>query len=245
MNTMSDNNAPIIRNALNSIYGITGIKANLLKANDVNKNNCTYNTTTTIGTGTAIDNRTKVEKNMDVASWYPDLAVDNLISDYMKYDIKSLNEYIDNNITNKKGAENKMISKIEVKGKDKNVIIVHFEDGDIQKAVCLPNDMASFDIATGVMICIAKHCCGGSSKLHKLVKTAVNDYYDEMYNKALKEKQEADAKIKAEEKAKKRKEYLANKRKKESEQRIEEIKEAILRATKEQITEYYEEGENE
>lgn len=39
-------------------------------------------------------------------------------------------------------------------------------------------------------------------------------------------------------------EYLANKRKKESEQRIEEIKEAILRATKEQITEYYEEGEN-
>ena len=38
--------------------------------------------------------------------------------------------------------------------------------------------------------------------------------------------------------------YLENKRKKESEQRIEEIKEAILRANIEQITEYYEEGEN-
>lgn len=245
MNVMSDNNATISRNTLNSIYGITGIKANLLKANDINKNNCTYTTVSTIGTGITADNRTKVEKNMDAVSWYPNLAVDNLISDYMKYDIKSLNEFIDNNITNKKGVENKMILKIEVKGKDKNVIIVHFEDGDIQKAVCLPNDMASFDIATGVMICIAKHYCGGSSKLHKLVKTAVNDYYDEMYNKALKEKQEADAKIKAEEKAKKRKEYLENKRKKESEQRIEEIKEAILRVTKEQIAEYYEEGENE
>lgn len=60
MNTMSDNNATISRNALNSIYGITGIKANLLKANDVNKNNCTYNTTTTMGTDTVADNRTKM-----------------------------------------------------------------------------------------------------------------------------------------------------------------------------------------
>lgn len=196
------------------------------KINGVNKN--TY-TASTIDMTTTTNNR---------------IAVDSLITDYCKYDIKSLNEYIDN-IANQKGAENKMISKIEVRGKDKNIVITHFEDGDIQKAVCLPHDMASFDVATGVMICIAKHCCGGSSKLHKLVKTAVNDYYTEEYNKILKEKQETDAKIKAEEKAKKRKEYLENKRKKESEQRIEEIKEAILRATKEQITEYYEEGENE
>ena len=140
---------------------------------------------------------------------------------------------------------NESIDFIEVKGKDKNVVIAHFEDGDIQKAVCLPDDMTSFDIATGVIICIAKHCCGGSSTLHKLVKTTINNYYTEEYNKILKEKQNADDKIKAEKKAKKRKEYLENKRKKESEQRIEEIKEAILRATKEQITEYYEEGENE
>ena len=225
MNTMSNDDKAIIKNTLNSIYGVTGIKSNLPKTNDVNKN--TY-TTSTIGMNTTTDNR---------------IATSSLITNYCKYDIKSLNEYIDN-IANQKGVENKMISKIEVRGKDKNAVIVHFEDGDIQKAVCLPNDMTSFDIATGVMICIAKHCCGGSSKLHKLVKTAVNDYYTEEYNKILKEKQNADDKIKAEEKAKKRKEYLENKRKKESEQRIEEIKEAILRATKEQITEYYEEGEN-
>lgn len=226
MNIMSNDDKAIIKNTLNSIYGVTGIKSNLPKTNDVNKN--TY-TTSTIGMNTTTDNR---------------IATSSLVTNYCKYDIKSLNEYIDN-IANQKGVENKMISKIEVRGKDKNVVIVHFEDGDIQKAVCLPNDMTSFDIATGVMICIAKHCCGSSSKLHKLVKTAVNDYYTEEYNKILKEKQETDAKIKAEEKAKKRKEYLENKRKKESEQRIEEIKEAILRATKEQITEYYEEGENE
>ena len=219
-------NAEMVRkDIVNSIYEVTDIKSNLLKTNDVNKN--TY-TISTIDTNTTTDNR---------------IAKDSLITNYCKYDIKSLNEYIDN-IANQKGVENKMISKIEVRGKDKNVVIAHFEDGDIQKAVCLPNDMTSFDIATGVMICIAKHSCGGSSELHKLVKTVVNDYYTEECNKILKEKQEADAKIKAEEKAKKRKEYLANKRKKESEQRIEEIKEAILRATKEQITEYYEEGEN-
>ena len=225
---MSNADKAITKNTLNSIYGITGIKSNLLKANIVNKNTYT-NAIPAIDMNTTTDNR---------------IATSSLITDYCKYDIKSLNEYMDN-IANQKGVENKMISKIEVRGKDKNVVIVHFEDGDIQKAVCLPNDMSSFDIATGVMICIAKHYCGGSSKLHKLVKTAVDDYYTEEYNKVLKAKQEADAKIKAEEKAKKRKEYLANKRKKESEQRIEEIKEAILRATKEQITEYYEEGENE
>lgn len=245
MNIMSDKDKAMIKRAINSMYSATDINSILLNTNSVNKNDSTYNTTHTIATSVAPNNQIKVEENMNVASLYPNLEVYNLIQDYIKYDIKSLNEFIDNNIINKKGVENKMISKIEVKGKNKNVIIVHFEDGDIQKAVCLPNDMASFDIATGVMICIAKHYCGGSAKLHKIVKTAIKDYHTEIYNKILKEKQEADAKIKAEEKAKKRKEYLENKRKKESEQRIEEIKEAILRATKEQINTYYEEGENE
>lgn len=231
MNTMSNEDRDKIRRVINSVYGATSGKFNLeMKMTD--KPKCNYYTTSTNNTGINTFNPFESHYvNTNIESLYPQSLF--------------MSGYVDTDIVSKKGVENKMISKIEVKGKDKNVIIVHFEDGDIQKAVCLPNDMASFDIATGVMICIAKHSCGGSSKLHKLVKTAVNNYYTEEYNKTLKAKQEADAKIKAEEKAKKRKEYLENKRKKESEQRIEEIKEAILRATKEQITEYYEEGENE
>lgn len=229
MNTMSNADRDKIKRVINSVYGATSSKFDLEMTDEPK---CNYVTTSINNTGGDTFNQFKsYNGNINFASLYPNSLF--------------YNGYVDTDIVSKKGVENKMISKIEVKGKDKNVVIVHFEDGDIQKAVCLPNDMASFDIATGVMICIAKHSCGSSSKLHKLVKTAVNNYYTEEYNKTLKAKQEADAKIKAEEKAKKRKEYLANKRKKESEQRIEEIKEAILRATKEQITEYYEEGENE
>ena len=118
MNIMSNDDKAIIKNTLNSIYDVTGIKSNLSKTNDVNKNTYTIST---------IDTNTTANNQIEISS---------LITDYCKYDIKLLNEYIDN-IVNQKGVENKMISKIEVKGKDKNIIIVHFEDGDIQKSCLL------------------------------------------------------------------------------------------------------------
>lgn len=163
-------------------------------------------------------------------------AINNTSILFNLYDnsICTSSSYPKTQITNEQfKGDNNMISKIEIKGKLKNVVIVYFEDGDIQKAVCLPEDMKSFDLSMAITICIAKHACKGSSKLYKIIRNSIKIYTKNESDKALKEKKQIDAKNKEKQKIKKRQEYLENKRKKESEQRIEEMKEAYLRATKE------------
>lgn len=171
---------------------------------------------------------------------YDDTLINNMSNTtsqlFHKYDepVNISSSYPKMQITNEQfKGDNNMISKIEIKGKLKNVVIVYFEDGDIQKAVCLPEDMKSFDLSMAITICIAKHACKGSSKLYKIIRNSIKAYTKIKSDEALKEKQQIDAKNKEKQKIKKRQEYLENKKKKESEQRIEEMKEAYLRATKE------------
>lgn len=180
-------------------YFTTTTIDNIIKTNKLNKNERVYNAT-----------------HIDVTKLYPKF----ICEPYCKSDvdfITNLYNIVDNNIES-----------FKITGKEQNVVIVKFKDGDTQKAVCMPGDEFNLEIA--LTICIAKHSCKGSSNLYKHIKQAINNHYQEEYNKTLKEKEIHDNKIKEIKKAKKHKEYLADKRRRESEQRIEEMKIAILRA---------------
>ena len=95
------------------------------------------------------------------------------------------------------------------------VVIVEFEDGDIQKSVCMDGDV--FDAERGLEVCIMKHLLG-KSKYHKVLKEA-NKQIVALDEKAKADKAEADkeankkakaAKNKAERKAKRRAENIAD-----------------------------------
>lgn len=95
------------------------------------------------------------------------------------------------------------------------VVIVEFEDGDIQKSVCMDGDV--FDAERGLEVCIMKHLLG-KSKYHKVLKEA-NKQIVALDEKVKADKAEADkeankkakaAKNKAERKAKRRAENIAD-----------------------------------
>lgn len=50
------------------------------------------------------------------------------------------------------------------------VVVVEFTDGDVQKAVCMPEDEFSLD--QGIEVCVMKHICGGKAKYYKVLKEA-------------------------------------------------------------------------
>ena len=110
--------------------------------------------------------------------------------------------------------------------KDK-VVIVEFEDGDIQKSVCMPGD--TFDLERGLEVCIMKHICGGKAKYHKILKEAQKQI-DALEIKAKKEKAEKEkaAKKKAKEDARQ-----AARKARAKQARIDEMKEAYLKALEE------------
>ena len=107
--------------------------------------------------------------------------------------------------------------------KDK-VVIVEFEDGDIQKSVCMPGD--TFDVERGLEVCIMKYICGGKAKYHNVLKEAQKQI-DALEIKAQKEKAEKEnaAKKKAKEDARQ-----TARKARAKQARIDEMTEAYLKA---------------
>ena len=110
-----------------------------------------------------------------------------------------------------------------VKTIDKKVVIVEFSGGDVQKAVCMPED--TFDFEKGIEVCVMKHLLGKAG-YYKALKDA------EKQIKALKEntdKKKADAEAKKRKEAKTAK-YKARKAERKRAARVAEMKEAYLAA---------------
>lgn len=150
--------------------------------------------------------------------------------DYYTYDTNCINVAISKETSNKTEKNMKKDFKIrEYKICNNNgvkTVVVYFEDGDRQHAVCCPED--NFDLTTGIQVCINKHIFGA-------------DEYKSMLKEAMRQIKAID---KAKEDEKKLKEEIANKkaksakrkakrRAKQRQARIDEMKEAYLAAMKE------------
>ena len=115
---------------------------------------------------------------------------------------------------------------IEIYQPAPHVIICTFADGKKEKAVCMPDD--TFDMETGIAVCLAKHALGGASNYHKAIKRGVRVAKEQEARKAEESRLE-EIKKKRIDRAKRRKEaYKARKR----EERIIEMAEARVRAQK-------------
>lgn len=117
------------------------------------------------------------------------------------------------------------------------VMFVEFADGDIQKAVCMPED--TFDAERGLEICVLKHVLGGSNKYHKVLKVAQNQIVaiEDAEQKAKAEAERiAKKKAKAERNKAKRAERRAEKERLEKEaqraERVADMTEAFSAALK-------------
>lgn len=107
-----------------------------------------------------------------------------------------------------------------------HVIICEFADGKKEKAVCMPGD--TFDLETGISVCLAKHALGGASNYYKAIKQGVRVAKEQEAHK-VEEARLEEIKKKRIERAKRRKDaYKARKR----EERIAEMAEAQVRAQK-------------
>ena len=116
---------------------------------------------------------------------------------------------------------------IDYKTYDDKVVILKFDDGTQEKAVCA--DSHEFDFERGVEVCVLKHVLGSA--------------YRTALKKSMKQIKEVDEDKKKEKEAKeiaKRRKVKAEKRKaKKRERRIAEMKEAYLSA----MYEYHEDSE--
>ena len=115
-------------------------------------------------------------------------------------------------------------------------VIVYFEDGTEQKAVCSGDDIFNFE--TGISICVTKKLLDkrtdghGHSVYNKIIEHAVKVYE---HKEAKKEKVKAEAERIAHKKVKRAEKCAARKAKKEAEareKRIQEQAEAYVRAMK-------------
>ena len=104
------------------------------------------------------------------------------------------------------------------------VVVVNFEDGTTEKAIC--DDEDSFSVETGLGICLLKHILGGSGAYNRLIQKTVKRHNKELEAEE-KVKKETEAKKLAEEKKK------AKRAKKRKEKQVEMYKEALVRAKKE------------
>lgn len=113
-----------------------------------------------------------------------------------------------------------------VKTIDNKVVIVEFDNGDVQKAVCMPGD--TFDFEKGVEVCVMKHLLGKST-YYKALKDA--DKQIKTLEMA-EEKAKADAELKARREVKEARRKAARAERKRA-ARVAEMKEAYLSALKE------------
>lgn len=93
-------------------------------------------------------------------------------------------------------------------------VIVEFEDGDVQRSVCMEGDV--FDEERGIEVCIMKHICGGKDKYHKVLKTAQKQIKEIEAVKAKDKKAKEDA-------AKKKAKEIARKKARKERKRAEHI----------------------
>lgn len=152
---------------------------------------------------------------------------------YGKYAIKessySWTDEMFEPVTNKTEREEATMTTFRIKNVktiDNKVVIVEFSNGDVQKAVCMPED--TFDFEKGVEVCVMKHLLGKSA-YYKALKDA--DKQIEAL-KVAEEKAKADAEIQKR-KAERTEKYKARKAERKRAARVAEMKEAYLSALKE------------
>lgn len=109
---------------------------------------------------------------------------------------------------------------------------VTFKNGHIQTATVSDDD--NFSLENGILYCLVKEMIGkeGTSIINKLVSYATKIHYNGLIEQAKTLEAEIKAKQLKDKKDKKFQKYIEKKRAKQKEQRISELTEAIVRATK-------------
>ena len=109
---------------------------------------------------------------------------------------------------------------------------VTFKNGHIQTATVSDGD--DFSLENGILYCLVKEMIGkeGTSIINKLISYATKIHYDGLEEQARALKAETEAKQLKAKKDKKFQRYIEKKRAKQKEERISELTEAIVRATK-------------
>ena len=107
------------------------------------------------------------------------------------------------------------------------VVVVEFSDGDVQKAVCMPEDI--FNLEQGIEVCVMKHICGGKVKYHKVLKEAQKQVVE--LDKAAKKKAEEEKLLVQKQKKDNAKKAARKERARQA--RIAEMREAYLSALQE------------
>ena len=123
-----------------------------------------------------------------------------------------------------------VITDVEILGEESNVVEVTFQDGKKEKAVCYPGD--TFDLETGISICVGKYLAGGSSTYYSIIKRGFKLYSDKVL--ALQQLADNQAKEEAKRKRKFEKNKIRKQKKAERERqnRIQEQAEAYVLAQK-------------
>lgn len=145
---------------------------------------------------------------------------------YDMFEEAYLEENNKNNNSNIKEKDMKNFRIKDYKIYEDRAVIVEFEDGTQEKAVCNEDD--KFDLEYGVQLCVLKHIFG-ADEYKSMIKTAMNQIKrinKEKENKKKEEELIARKKAKA---ARRKARRLERKRK----ERVEEMKEAYLAAMKE------------
>lgn len=131
---------------------------------------------------------------------------------------------------NKKGNEEEKKMKdfkiIDYKVYDNKVIIVEFDDGTKEKAICCDTD--SFDFERGVEVCVLKHVFGEDG-YKSILKEAMKQIKAVDKSKGDKQKEQEIAKRRKDKAEKRKARRIENRRKR----RVAEMKEAYLAAMKE------------
>ena len=119
-----------------------------------------------------------------------------------------------------------LIKDIKIPNPNK-VVIVEFNDGTEEKAICHKDDV--FNLETGIMICVMKKMMGGSAEYNKYMNLVMKFY-------ECKIEDEKKAAEEAERKERKRQKEIARKQRRKERKIAEQIeiqKEAYLQALKE------------
>lgn len=144
--------------------------------------------------------------------------------DIVKFGIKTKNV----NTTKEIRLEGLMDFRIkDYKVINNKVVVVEFTDGDVQKAVCMPEDEFSLD--QGIEVCVMKHICGGKAKYYKVLKEAQKQIIE--LDETAKKKAEEEKRLA--QKQEKDNAKRAARRERARQARIAEQKEAYLLALKE------------
>lgn len=163
--------------------------------------------------------------NATISTWdYRDILnkKDEIIKD-LEYEIVDLKRQL-----SKKKIKSlfSLIKDIKVPNPNK-VVIVEFNDGTEEKAVCHKDDV--FNLETGIMICVMKKMMGGSAEYNKYMNLVMKFY-------ECKIEDEKKAAEEAERKERKRQKEIARKQRRKERKIAEQIeiqKEAYLQALKE------------